>query len=425
MISTDDAILFTLFHHDINSKNDYLNFDSHKLLQLTQGETSNDIKEISRSISSVITKNINGLKDSEISVTLTGGLDSRLILAALLKLGIKPNCLTYGNSRSADINFSVLITKDLHLNHHVVSQDYPNKEWYYEWVVETIKRDKGNSYLHRAHRTHAIAEHTKYYSPKVLFTGHMGGEGLRGLSYNNYFSSSFVELVNERNKTPKLAALQILDKYFIKVKNNSFDSLISDVMKLPWMKNNNENNRHYFLTELVAKLHHSQDLRIFNSYIPNVIPVFLQEEYLVTLFRSSYNSINRNKKYFKSYNYPSVYCKILEQLYPGLLKYQLTNRYSPADYLKGLWYYLPLRVYRKVKSRKVYLPSFSYGKWFEDFIQEHSREIVPELWDIYDKEKYFNTLNQNSHKSDEGYWHKFSNPIFFDLVNKYKAGKIQ
>ena len=76
-------------------------------------------------------------------------------------------------------------------------REKPNAIWYSEWVNKTIQLDKGNSHLHRAHRTAAISELTSKNPIKVLFTGHLGGENIRGLSYNDYFSSPFFEQFNE------------------------------------------------------------------------------------------------------------------------------------------------------------------------------------------------------------------------------------
>lgn len=119
---------------------------------------------------------------------------------------------------------------------------------------------------------------------------------------------------------------------------------------------------------------------------------------------------------------PLVYCKIIEQIYPDLLDYPLANGFSPREYLRGLWSYVPLKLYRDLKNKKKYPPSFSYGEWYVDFVKEHSQNISPEIWEIYDKKKYMHALENNDHRTDEGYWHKFSNPIYFDLVEKYKKG---
>jgi hypothetical protein len=174
----------------------------------------------------------------------------------------------------------------------------------------------------------------------------------------------------------------------------------------------------------VAAVHHSQDIRIYESYVPNVVPVFLQKDYLNVLFASEYNFLKKNQGFWGRLKNPYVYCKVLDYLYPPLLEYPFANGFSPKEYLKGLWYYVPVKTYRDLRFKKNYTPSFSYGKWYFDFVKEHSVNVAPAIWEIYDKKRYMHALKNNKHQTNEGYWHKFSNPIYFDLVSKYNEGKL-
>ena len=415
--------LFSLFHHDVLYLDKTFAFNSQNLYSLLKKETNYEIKEFAEVFQSIVAKNINGCNSEEISLTLTGGMDSRIILACLLKAGIKPNCLTFGNPNTKDVVFAKQIAESFNLPFHNSCQKKPTKDWYYKWVVETIKRDNGNAHLHRAHRTAAIAEHTEKYDPTVLFTGHMGGEGLRGLTYNNYFASPFFEIVNEEKTNIKEAARKVLHNYFVKTENINYDALIEEILSLPWMKHDKKTNNFFFLYELVAKIHHAQDIRLFNTYIPRVIPVYLQNNYLETLFSSNYHFMAKGNGLIGRLKNPYVYCKLLEIIYPKLLDYPLANGYTPREYQKGLLYYVPLKFYRDFTQNNKYPPSFSYGIWYQEFVKEHANNINPEIWDIFDKNRYMHALYNNVHRTDEGYWHKFSNPIYFDLVEKYKRGE--
>ena len=51
---------------------------------------------------SIIKQYTDYLKPKALSMTLTGGIDSRMILSAFLNLGIKPNAFTFGNPHSFD-----------------------------------------------------------------------------------------------------------------------------------------------------------------------------------------------------------------------------------------------------------------------------------------------------------------------------------
>lgn len=416
--------LYSLFHHNVYHSDNLFSFNTNNLLNQEENGSKTDIHILAKIIYDTVVINLNSYHDNEVSLTLTGGMDSRLILACLLKAGLKPNCFTYGNLESLDIIMAKKIAKKYNLKFHNVVNKEPSKEWYYKWVIETIKRDNGNSHLHRAHRTAAIAEHISQYSPKILFTGHMGGEGLRGLTYNNYFASPFFELVNEGKMPLGTAVSEILKNYYVKHDSFHNDTLIDKVKKLSWMCDTRINNKFRFLYDLVAKIHHAQDIRLFKSYGLKVIPVYLQEEYLNALFNSEFNFLTKREGFLRKIQNPSVYCKIVQITYPDLLDDLLTNGFTPNEYLKGLWYYIPVKILRKSYQKRIFPATFSYGKWYEEFIREHAHNIDPWIWDHYSMDEYFKSLKKSDHRTDEGYWHKFSNPVFFDLVNKYRTGKI-
>ena len=78
------------------------------------------------------------------------------------------------------------------------------------------------------------------------------------------------------------------------------------------MRHDNETNKLYLLYDLIAKIHHSQDIRIYLYHIPTVIPVYLQKEYLYKVHNSPYSYTNRTKGIFSRMQNPFVYCKMLE-----------------------------------------------------------------------------------------------------------------
>jgi len=421
-----NTALFSLFHHDINFRDDNISFNTMDLYEKTNRSHKLTIEDVADSIYGIITEHIESLKDTQISLTLTGGMDSRVILACLLKAGVKPNCLTFGNPGARDIYFAKKLASAFNLNFHNAAQNIPTKDWYYKWVLETIKRDNGNAHLHRAHRTAAIAEHVEQYNPKVLFTGHMGGEALHGLTYNNYYSSSFFETVNEGRESLENAVISVLEDYFIDPETKmDLAELLTIVCALPWMKHDREINKFFFLYDLVGKIHHAQDIRIYSSYVPKVVPVFLQKEYLDVLFGSPYHFLAKKRGVMGRLANPFVNCRLIELLYPKLLDFPVSNGYIPREYLRGLWYYVPAKLLRSVTHKNKYAPTFSYGSWYVSFVKEHAQNISEEIWDTYDKKKYMDRLDKADHRTDEGYWHKFSNPIFFDLVEKHKKGLLE
>lgn len=416
-----DKTLFTLFHHDVDYNNQSLNFNTSNLLNCVQSDKLSvmSYKEIADVIYNIVLSNVGSLTDKDIALTLTGGMDSRVILACLLKAGIKPKCLTFGNPQAVDVVISKQIAKYFGLDHYNPSSISPTSDWYYYWVRKTIEIDKGNSHLHRAHRTAAIAEYVEHNPVKLLFTGHMGGEGLRGLAYNNYFSSKFFENCTEDIACNCDNFNEILTNYFVREDNIDYLKYEHKINNLPWMRNKDkEINKLFFIYDLVGKIHHSQDLRIYNHYVPNVVPVYLQNEYLVKVFSSNFNFLSKNKSLFGQLNNPKFYCKTIEYLYPELLDLPFSNKFTPREYLRGLWYYVPAKIYRDIKRKGSNPPTFAYGQWYIDFVKEYSSNISDHIWEYYDKDRYMTALNTCTHERTEGYWHKFSNPIYFDLINK-------
>ncbi len=412
--------LFSLFHHDILET---LNENSHfsdKLWANLQEPISVSEKEIGEEVLSIIKEKTRNIDDHEIGLTLTGGFDSRVILAALLHLGIKPVCFTYGNEKNRDIEIARTICEKFGLTYYNVANSAPTKEWYTKWVNETVAIDNGNAHLHRAHRTAAISELTQKHPLKVLFTGHLGGENIRGLSYNDYFSSSFFEDFNERNLSLDKNIKKHLDRYFIKLNESEFSELKVKIQSLPWMTENTDYNKLYFVNELVGKIHHYQDIRLYSKFVDTVVPVYLQPSYLEKLSLSKYHFMRKLDKKLSFLEHPKLYCHLIGRFYPALQEIELSNGFAPKDFLKGKINYVVKRIWLKYFKKIKNYSSFSYTGWYIDFVKEKSSEISEEIWDIYDKESYFHYLNSTALRTNEGFWHKFSNPIFFDLINKNK-----
>jgi hypothetical protein len=186
------------------------------------------------------------------------------------------------------------------------------------------------------------------------------------------------------------------------------------------MTNDCNRNKLYFVNELVGKIHHNQDIRIYSKFVETVVPVYLQPSYLEKLSLSKHHFMRKLDKKVSFLEHPKLYCQLIGSFYPALLEIELSNGYAPSDFLKGKMNYIVKRVWQKyIKKIKNY-PSFSYNDWFVAFVKEKSEAISDEIWTIYDKEAYFHQLESTEYKSNEGFWHKFSNPIFFDLINKNK-----
>jgi hypothetical protein len=344
-----------------------------------------------------------------------------VVLAALLHLGVKPICLTYGDERNFDIQISRKLSNAFGLKHYNVANRVPDAKWYEHWIHETIQRDHGNAHLHRAHRTAAMAEVCEKEQIDVLFTGHLGGENIRGLSYNDYFASPLFENVNEGKMSLKESVSIELDRYFLKKENIDIDELHDAIESLPWMSHHHRENKFFFVNELIGKVHHQQDIRIYETFVPHVVPVYLNHDYISVLAATQHHFMRKEGVKFPALQHPKLYCHLIAKLQPALMNFELSNGYAPKDFTKGAIYYAAKRIYQKRVKKVKNHPSFAYGSWYADWVKVQMQKVDSRIWEIYDEDAYKIAYQQNSFKEQEGFWHRFSNPLFFDLILKSDA----
>jgi asparagine synthetase B (glutamine-hydrolysing) len=407
---------FCLFHHNIDFKgNKYL--DSSRLFTLSEQNPSKDHNDLIQVLIDLIQKKIKDINDNEIGLTLTGGFDSRLILSVLLYLKKKPICFTYGDPRNRDIIISKQICEKFNLKFVHVVKDNIDADWYEKWVNETILRSKGEAHFHRSHRTAAIQEFTSENPIKILFSGHFGGESIRGLSLNNYFTSPYFNQFY-KDSTKKSCKKTLFD-YFIQTPSDiELNSIQKEISKLPWMSESKKESTFYFLYDLIANIHHRQDIEIFKTFVPEVVPVYMTNEFQEVLIKTRFHYTRRSDRKISKLKHPQLYCLLLKHFEPALMEIELSNGYKPSIYNKGALYYAIIRLYNRTFKKIKNYPSFKYDDWYIQFVNRKANDISDEVWEIFDKENYFKALEEGNHETNEGYWHKFSNPISFDLLLK-------
>lgn len=364
-----------------------------------------------------IVKGYSNLSSDNTAITLTGGMDSRTLLSSLLKNGIKPSTFTFGDSSSPDVTISKEIADEVELEHFNPVDNMPSSSWYSDLVEEIINEGDSITHLHRAHRLSAIKE-MKHQLPKmkVLFTGHVGGEAIRGLSYNNYFSSDFYKLVNEREMPLEEALDKILKDYFHDVSKINKEELVSIISELNYIKNDSVNNKFYFVYELLAAIHHAQDLNLYGKYVQYVVPIFLDIDYLELLFSTQKTLVDKTNSLVNRFQNARLYCEIIKCNSSNLTYIPFSNNYSPQEYLNSpLW--VLKKKFRDRRNRGT--SNFVYGEWFLKFL--HENEISKEIKDVFDIERAHKYIKENAIFKQEGNWHKYSNLYLHSMnIKKYE-----
>ena len=438
-LDMDSIVLLSLMHHfidsrtvfkdikytlpasfveigDIVSSKTYWNLDS--LLNLERKNISyNNFAEI---LIQIAESYINYFKPKRISMTLTGGMDSRTILATLFKLGIKPYTFTFGSPLSADVSIGKKIAEDFNFEQNNHYEQDPTSEWYARLTEEII--EKGNSlvHIHRAHRLDAIKKELALHSDiDMLLVGSMGGEGIRGLHYDDLIVTDFVRRIYAKNAEFDRLIKEKSTDYFLRSDKINQEKVSSILKQQRYFQRESKKNEFFILFDLVAGLHDIQDISLYSCYIKYVVPLFMDIDYLNVLFSSKYSMLNKektSKNPLKKLRVPEVHCNLIRILWPQLCNVPFSNGFSPQEYLRGPLFYFFARSLSRLFGKK-YPSNFLYTDFFIQFTQRHLDALDdPNINRFYNIEKAKADLQNGRHSIKENYWHKFSNII---MISKF------
>ncbi|MBN1472266.1 MAG: hypothetical protein JW925_10835 [Syntrophaceae bacterium] len=375
----------------------------------------------------VVIKNyITYFSPHSISITLTGGRDTRSILAALLNLGINPHAFTFGFPSGNDVLTAKLITDKLKIpfTNHFIEKLSP--EIYQTLAKEIIKNGNPNVHLHRAHRLDAIKKEADVLGKiDMLFMGVMGGDYIKGVSFNDYIVTEFMRRYFFENIDINTLIKQILDKNFIVYSEPLLSKLVSVIEKLEFMDKGNFKQSEYLIAHsFIGSLHDVQDINLFSEYADYVVAPFMDIDVFETLFQSPFSLFSHersSKNPFKKIQGGILQANIIHRLYPPLADIPLANKYKPKDILGNGYLYFLKRIYLQLfKVNKK--PSFSYGNWFKDYIHQNIMKFETDLIDRYKMDQLKESLLNSDHKTIEGYWHKYSNPLMIAQYTKQIKG---
>lgn len=89
-------------------------------------------------------------------IPLSGGFDSRFILAALYKQGLRPICYTYGNENSEEYKSAKRITESLELEWHFIP--------YERDLISAIQENEWRNYIAYAHNGVSLPLEQEYFA---------------------------------------------------------------------------------------------------------------------------------------------------------------------------------------------------------------------------------------------------------------------
>lgn len=379
--------------------------------------------EIAELLYAIVKNTIRYLQKDKYCLTLTGGMDSRLTLSAVLKNNVPLVALVYGNPLSKDVVMSVKTGDSLKIP--VFNYFLNSKYEYAELVNKIIEIGFGMINLHRAHRYFAYRNFCRdNWSDGVLFTGHMGGEMIRNFYYDRLIINDNIKYFIHNQqikkrikylqyKTPDLFLKEsAVEKYFDELSNNFMcDSSIQQ----------NEFNLSF---NFLINVHHAQDIILSETCFDMVYPFYMDDEVVDLLFETAntfYHHNNKRNAIASSIYGHKFYCEVINILYPPLAELPFGKRgyFTAKEYVNdNKLLFVLKRIKRYIVEKEKYAVNFSYHNFFKEYLIEEAVSLSENLYEYFNIEEFLSQLKSNEHGTNETYWRKYSNIIFINKILK-------
>jgi hypothetical protein len=318
----------------------------------------------------IINQWVNTDKSKPVSLTLTAGLDSRIILASIIKSGNKNlQTFTFGHPDSYDVVYAKKFASKYNIQHQHM---YPAPTFfanYAQYASEVHSLGDTLTSVYRAHRFDAYKQIMTHSS--AIFMGIAGSDLVRGFSYDGLIVSDIAFNSWNKNSPETYFNKGVINK----LKNIGFDSVKT-------ITQNIDNYRFIehplgYLFKVIIPLHFSQDILINSNNGWKTILPFLDLDYLDFLKNSDYLGVSDFSNY-KVMNYrrrsKGLYysANLLNMLNGEFAEFTLGKGYSAKNIVDSE----VLAAYKGIKHKiinrnKAKQANFSYGKWYHEYLSSY------------------------------------------------------
>ncbi len=359
------------------------------------------------------------LNPGTINLTLTGGMDSRLILSFLLNSNLRFKSFSYGHSDSSDVSIARLLERSADINYY---HYHPilNGAWFNN-IAEKIVGD-GNAVItiHRAHRYHAFLEHFRTGNrSQLVFSGHMGGELYRSFYRDGIIITDFIYQLLEGQPLDIKQLESLLQKKFLLTQKLDLVQIFEFLQKLEYYSENKLSNKLNFTFYQLLN-HHGQDINLLLGIIDYPVPFYLDIDLIEFMFSTRYNFIYTGAgTKFNSFQSQKLFSDLISDLSPQISKIPFSKRgyYSPWELSRNPMPVLYIkRIYRFLLKNNI-ASNFVLGDWMHEFIHSYYSFAGTEFGNIFDKKKLIAELDQIECRT-ESCWRRFSNPVFVSMINR-------
>jgi hypothetical protein len=364
------------------------------------------------------------LKPKHTVITLTGGKDSRTLLAALLGAGISPEGLTYGSGQSSDAIYGGLLAAAAGIDHKIIEPP-STEEWFESQARAIIAAGNPEINIHRSHRNYAFDMVSQATGRKTAFyAGYMGGELLMGIYYDDLIFTAFLSDVWKRGLRNQ-AISDRLEAYFVRNDPSLVKDIHARIDELMCMDKNIPGGiREFYGLFEIGIPHHSQDLALASRYWDFPFPAYLDTEFLQLLFSSRHSFLekrNGSVNPFRRHRLYELNMMLQHILYPGLdnIPFGKRGSYNNLEYMRGPVFWSIVRGYRYIAERRSYPPSFSYGFEYRKFLKKFlllARSGSSPAKDFYSLDSAITRLENLNLPAPEKVLHRFSDIVMFHMT---------
>lgn len=398
-------------------------WDCSELLDLQRSDITPP--EMGEAFRGIVADYLSGLDIAKLSVTLTGGLDSRTILSALLSLGKKPYSFTYGHPESPDAVTAFTVSRVADLKHHNHYRQ-PSAGWFSELAEEIIDLGDTITSIHRAHRLEAVKmEALAHPDTQMVMGGYMGGECIRNFYYDDLIVSPFTRRWLNEGGDKRLLIRESLREKFLRHRPGLEEEVFDLLSRQPGFDEGRELKiREFYLTlQLLAGVHHAQDPKLSGYFVRYPVAVYLDIDFLYLVFSSPFNFLRGVKPedgkmqyYVDRVKGAELYCYFVEAFSPEIARVPFAKQghYSAREFVRDSTFVLMA----KRAARKFFAPikgptNFRLGKWMEDYVRWRLNRLegdtlTPSLFDL---PRAKDLLKSAVHRTKEDYWRKYTDIV--------------
>ncbi|MBK7872927.1 MAG: hypothetical protein IPJ74_20795 [Saprospiraceae bacterium] len=304
-----------------------------------------DRKEGFIQLKQILTDNINLYNEGPdaTEIALTGGFDSRTILALLSEDLKKYHFYSYGKEGSWDITIPQAISKKLKLNYTPIfldTEDYHQK--FSQYADLAVLLSDGTAEFSHANIAYANAEYLKHNSS--ILTGLFGSELIKTPSNRGLFiDENIIRLLDSSSPINTLKQILFENKEGISdLQLDEYCDELSDmILNQKYICNNLPQNEKYFhyLLMVGMRKYFSKEIKIQKAWKDNLHP-FFDIEFIEILLKTPYPWIyhfSKEKSLIKNISIHQLYGNLIHNN-PVLSNIISTHGYRPRYVIKKQYY---------------------------------------------------------------------------------------